>query len=112
MNMSWIKSEIQRSIKSKKTDIERLESISSVVAEYEEAGWTPDIYKDFVVELSRLGMCVVHRSVLTDVQVIIGWLDREQLLRDQDCPHEDGDLTINCVERVEAAIEQSFRALL
>ncbi|WP_368647760.1 hypothetical protein ABRZ00_12940 [Castellaniella ginsengisoli] len=108
MSMGWIKSEILRSIESKKSDIERLESMADVIAGYEETGWTPDIYKDFVAELSRLGMCVVHHSVLQDMQAIIGGLDRDDLPLKLD----EDDQATDRIKRVESAIEQAFRGLL
>ncbi|WP_368641730.1 hypothetical protein ABRZ03_02545 [Castellaniella ginsengisoli] len=108
MNMKWIQSEIHRSIESKKSDIQHLESMAAVIAAYEEGGWNPEIYKDFVAELSRLGMCVVHHSVLQDMQAIIGDLDRDDLPLKLD----EDDQATDRIKRVESAIEQAFRGLL
>lgn len=97
MNMKWIQSEIQH-----------LESMVAVIAAYEEGGWNPEIYKDFVAELSRLGMCVVHRGALRDMQAIIGGLDRDDLPAKLD----EDDQATNRIKRVESAIEQAVRGLL
>lgn len=108
MNTKWIQAEIQRSIEAKKSDVDRLESMAAVIAGYEEAGWTPGIYKDFIAELSRLGMCVVHHSVLRDMQAIISALDRDDLPAKLD----EDDQATDRIKRVESAIEQAFRGLL
>ncbi len=108
--MSLIKHQIEHAIKQNKRNAKSLKSLLNISEQLEAEGWSPDMYKELITELERVQMCVLHRSVITDLIDLLGLIDVNALPRISELD-DYGYKTEPCFsdyERVQAALRQAL----
>lgn len=79
---SSIKHQIEWAIEANKKNAQTLQAMLDVYQKLEPEGWTPKIYEQFVRELYRVQMCVVHRGT------ILSLIDMFEEINADDLPDE------------------------
>lgn len=105
-----IRYQIQRAIDDRKDDLERLETMMKYAEELKADGWkNPKVYADVVRHLKKVGMCVIHQSLIFDIKRMAEELDDGLPLEKTD--GEDERFTKRQLDRILRALDNSYAGI-